>query len=139
MLKAARKYNANLAAIRISVNLQSQLPAWYHLASDMCPLNTAPSKCLLANHSASTVGDMLHILVRLQNHGWTQQHFALPNCPCTNCTHDRSMHCSDPHHCASEALESLHKIYLKLSPLRLGDPHDTLSLTRHCKAQNELV
>ena len=136
MLKAARKHNTNLAAIRISVNLQSQLPAWYHLASDKSPLNTAPSKCLLMHHNASTVSDLLRISSRLRNHGWTQRHFALPNCPCADCSHDRSLCCSNPHHCASEALERLHKIYPKLNPLRLGDPHDNLSLTRHRKAQN---
>ena len=139
MLKAARKHNANLAAIRVSVNLQSQLPAWYHLASDPSPLNTAPSKCLLANHKVSTVGDLLRISTRLRNHGWTQRHFALPNCPCADCTSDRSLHCSNPHLCASEALERLHKIYPKLNPLRLGDPHDNLSLIRHRRTQNELA
>jgi hypothetical protein len=139
MLKAAQKHDANLAAIRVSMNLQSQLPAWYHIASDTRPLNTAPSRCLLANHSASTAGDMLHISARLRNQGWTQQHFTLPNCPCADCTYDRSLDCLDPHHCASEALERLHKIYPKLNPLCLGDPHNTLSLTRHHKAQNELA
>ena len=33
----------------------------------------------------------------------------------------------------------IHKIYPKLNPLRLGDPHDNLSLTRHRKAQNQLA
>ena len=82
---------------------------------------------------------MLRISARLRNQYWTQRHFALPNCPCVDCTNDRSLHCSNPHRCASEALERLHKIYPKLNPLRLGDPHDNLSLTRHRKALNKLA
>ena len=139
MLKAARKHNTNLAAIRVSVNLQSQLPAWYHVSSDKSCMDTAPSRCLLANHLVSTVRDMLRMSARLRNQSQTPQHFALPNCPCTDCTYDRSLQCSSLHHCASEALMRIHKIYPKLNPLCLGDPHDNLSLTGHCKAQNQLA
>lgn len=30
MLKVAKKYNTNLAAIRLSPGVQATLPAWYH-------------------------------------------------------------------------------------------------------------
>jgi len=137
MLKAAKKHNANLAAIRVAINLQSQLPAWYHIASEKSPMTTAASKCLQTKHKVSTIGDMLRTSARLQNQNGPVQHFALPNCPCTDCTHDRSLACRNPYRCATEALTRIHKIYPKLNPLRLGDPHDNLSLTRHRKAQNE--
>lgn len=136
MLKAAKKHKTNLAAIRVSINVQSQLPTWYHLALDPRPITNAASKCLLTKHNTITVADLLCISVRLQNHNEDSLHFALPNYPCTDCNHDRSLECINPHCCTAEALEHIHKLYPKLNPLRLSDPHDNLSLTRHCKAQN---
>ena len=136
MLKAARKYNANLAAIRVSIDLQSQLPAWYHIASIPRPITNTESICLLRNHGNRTVGDMLRTSARLRIQTTLPLHFALLNCPCTDCNHDRSLGCANPHQCASEALLQIHNIFLKLNPLRLGDPHDNLSLTRHRKAHN---
>ena len=137
MLKAARKHNTNLAAIRVSINLQSQLPAWYHIASEPSHMGNSASRCLLTKHKVFTIGDMLRTSARLQNQYGILPHLELANCPCTNCTNDRSLNCRNPHRCAKEALERIHKTYPKLNPLRLGDPHDNLSLTRHRKAQNE--
>ena len=34
MIKVGKKYNLELAAIRLSKSLQEQLPAWYHLAAE---------------------------------------------------------------------------------------------------------
>lgn len=65
MLKAAKKHNTNLAAIRVAINLQSQLPVWYHIASEKCPMGNAASRCLLRKHKASTIGDMLRISARI--------------------------------------------------------------------------
>ena len=136
MLKTARKYKANLAAIRVSFDLQSQLPVWYHLASISRPITDVASRCLLYNHGNKTVGDMLRTSARLHTPNASPWHLALPGCPCSDCQHDRSLGCSDPHHCASEALLRIHNIFPKLNPLRLGDPHDNLSLTRRRKALN---
>ena len=47
MIKVGKKYNLNLATIRLTPNLCSQLPAWYHLAAEPCPMTGIASKCLL--------------------------------------------------------------------------------------------
>jgi hypothetical protein len=65
MLKTVRKYNANLAAIQVSIDLQSQLPVWYHLALVSHPIKDVASRCLLYNHGNKTVGDMLRTSAKL--------------------------------------------------------------------------
>ena len=138
MLKASRKHHANFAAICVSIEVQSQLPAWYHLASDQCPITNTTSKCLLTKHNVATIADLLRILARLCNQNMNIHHFVLPNCPCTACEHNKSLNCINPHWCASEALERIHNIYPKLNPIHLSDSHDNLSLTRHHKARNKI-
>jgi hypothetical protein len=67
MLKTAKKYKANLAAIRLSPELRTHLPAWYHIASKPCPMTNRPSKCLLRHHEVTTVADIMRISARLRN------------------------------------------------------------------------
>ena len=129
MLKAAKKHKTNLAAIRLTIDLQSQLPAWYHMASDPRPITNIASKCLLTTHEVSTIADLLRTSARLRLHPVNTQHIPLQNCPCTECENDRAHGCRNPQGCAAEALERVHRTFPKLNPLRLGDPHDNLSLT----------
>lgn len=138
MLKAAKKHKTNLAAIRLTIDLQSQLPAWYHMASDPRPITNIASKCLLTTHEVSTIADLLRTSARLRLHPVNTQHIPLQNCPCTECENDRARGCRNPQGCAAEALERVHRTFPKLNPLRLGDPHDNLSLTPRRKAQNTL-
>ena len=137
MLQTARIYNTNLAAIRMSIELRAQLPAWYHMASDSSPITNTASKCLLDRHGVSTIADMLRTSDRLRNQNTNAQHLALPNCPCSDCVNDRTLGCHNPHQCANKALLRIHRTYPKLNPLRLGDPHDNLSLTKRRKSQND--
>jgi hypothetical protein len=139
MTKAARKYHANLAAIRLTPALRTQLPAWYHVASKPRPMTNRPSKCLLQRHSVNIVADLMRMSARLRNEPQNSPHTPTHNCNCCDCSQDRQSGCRDPHACATEALHRLHAIYPKLNPLLLGDPHDNLSLTRNRKARNELA
>jgi hypothetical protein len=88
MLKTGKKYNTNLAAIRLSVELRSQLPAWYHLGSNNRPITNSASKCLLTKHGNSTIADMLRSSARLRNGNANAPHSPLHNCPCTDCETD---------------------------------------------------
>jgi len=47
MIKTAKKYQAHLAAIRLSPQLHTQLPAWYHPYANPRSMATAPARCLL--------------------------------------------------------------------------------------------
>ena len=134
MLRVADKYDAKLAAILLSPELRSQLPAWYHIASTPRPITNKPSKCLLKRHAISIVADLLHTSERLRGNHPTHR----PNeiCTCEDCIIDRTHGCQNPHACATEALTRIHLIFPKLDPLRLGDPHDNLSLTKQRKTQN---
>jgi hypothetical protein len=59
MTAAARKYNANLAAIRLTSRLKAMLLAWYHMAADPRPITNVESQCLLNNHETSKVADLI--------------------------------------------------------------------------------
>ena len=134
MTKAAKKYHANLAAIRLTPALRTRLLAWYHVASKPCPMTNRPSKCLLQRHKVNIVADLMQMSARLRNEPQNPPHTPTSTCNCRDCAQDCQSGCHDPHTCATEALHCLHSIYPKLDPLLLGDPHDNLSLTRHRKA-----
>jgi hypothetical protein len=61
MLKAAQKYNVNLAAIRLEPHLKAQLPAWRHLEAVTHSTNNNPTKCLIHRHEVKTIADLLRI------------------------------------------------------------------------------
>jgi len=65
MLKTARKYNANLATIKMTPSLLSQLPAWYHPFAEQKPLNNNRIKCLLQKHKVAQVADLVKISARI--------------------------------------------------------------------------
>jgi ribonuclease HI len=137
MLKAAKKHNTNLAAIRLSPNLRAQLPAWYHMAMEKRPLTTTTAKCLLTTHRNTTVADLISTSARLHDPERLIPHIPNPQCPCTDCINDRSKHCLDPHACAIEAQARIHLIPPKLNPLEPGDNHGNLSLTPSKKERNQ--
>ncbi|KAH8982373.1 hypothetical protein EDB92DRAFT_1769350, partial [Lactarius akahatsu] len=136
MLKAAKKYGACLAAIRLSSTVRASLPAWYHLKSKLRPLNNRQSKCLLRKHNVKTVTDLVKISARICLRSPTTPHTVSPRCACEDCILDRINGCNHPHECVEEALTRVHNIIPRLNPINLGDPHDNLSLTRHRKRQN---
>lgn len=134
MLKVARKYDTNLAAICMTAALRAQLPAWYHPAANTHPINNRKAKCLHEKHGALSVADLLTISTRVKNTNQTIQHRNSPRCLCTACVDDRLQGCEDPSACATKAA---HKTHPKYNPLRPGDPHDNLSPTSTRKNRNE--
>ena len=137
MLKVARKYNTNLAAIRLNPRLRAQLPAWYHLMADPRPITNTASKCLLNTHRITKVADLIQMSSRVREEGADAFHDPTPQCVCRDCIRDRLDGCRNPHACASEALTRIQRIAPKLNPLLPNDHHDDLSLTRHRKQRNE--
>jgi len=137
MLKVTKKYNANLATIRMTATLRAQLPAWYHPATDTAPMNNRKAKCLAEKHGVLTVADLLTVSMRMRNPKQAIPHWNNPYCPCIACIDDRLQGCTNPSACASEAHTRTHKTYPKYNPLHPGDPHDNLSLTSTRKIRNE--
>ena len=59
MLRVAKKFRTNLAAIRLSPKVRAALLAWYHPGAAPQPLTTVNAKCMLKNHKAKTVADLI--------------------------------------------------------------------------------
>lgn len=61
MLKAGKKYNIAFDAIRLSPNLQCQMPIWFHMGGTPKLAknnNIRSATCLHHTHKVRTVGDM---------------------------------------------------------------------------------
>ena len=128
MINTAKKYNTNLAALRIAPNINAQLPAWYHVRAAPRPLSNIPSKCLLKKHDISTVADLIRTSKKVQP---DQNGPHTPNltCTCIDCVRDRLKGCRNPHECAKEALARVTAIAPKFNPLLGMSERDNFSLT----------
>ena len=136
MLHVAKKYRTNLTAIRLTPHICSQLPAWYHPFAKTTPLTTSTARCLLKKHSVSTVADLVSMSARLRTLRQLLPHIPDPLCTCTDCSHDRTNGCRNPHACATDAMARTHQIAPKWNPLEIGETHDNLSLSPARKARN---
>jgi len=136
MLKTARRYNVNLAAIKMTPHLLAQLPVWYHLAAKQKFLNNARVKCLMGKHDVAKVADLVRTSACLCHPTQFQTHQKNKNCTCQECTADRTLGCTNPHKCAMEALTRLSLIHPKYDLMK-QEPPDSMSLTRTWKLLNE--
>ena len=136
MLQVARKYHTHLAAIRLSPQLRTQLPAWYHPLTTHHPMTTAPAKCLLRRHNITLVIDLLNTADRIHTPRPERPHQPTPTCECLDCDRDRHEGCTNPHQCANEALIRICLIEPKMNPLTPASQHGNFSLTPHRKAAN---
>ena len=134
MINTARKYNTNLEALRIAPKISARLPAWYHIKANPLPLTSIPAKCLLRNHQAKTVADLIQTSTKAQP---AQINVHIPNlaCTCVECARDRLKGCRNPHECTKEALSRINEIAPKFNPLIGLSQCDDLSLMPTCKAQ----
>jgi ribonuclease HI len=137
MLKTARKYGTNLAAIRISPHLKKQLPAFYHLLAAHRTTNNRQSKCLLEKHEVNTVADLMRTAARLE-HNNESEHRNSPFCICPPCKADQERGCYNPHDCALEAQARIHQIQPKLNPGQ-REQQDNLSLTVNRRRRNKVA
>ena len=71
MLKAAKTYNVNLAAIKMTARVKAQLPAWHHLGSENRPINNNAARCLIHKHGTKTIADLIRASARLRRQGPT--------------------------------------------------------------------
>ena len=136
MIKVAKKYNTELAAIRLAPNLRALLPAWYHMASDPRPLTNIASKCLLRNHSVVSVADLIRVSARIRTPNPLHQQDL--RCICPDCVGDRIHGCRQPQMCAQEAADRLNAIAPKFNPLK-RENHGNFSLTRRRTERNEIA
>jgi len=136
MLKTTRRYNVNLAAMKMTPHLLAQLPAWYHLATEQKSLNNARAKCLMRKHDVAKVADLVRMSARLRHPTQFQTHRKNKNCTCQECMADRTLGCTNPHKCAIEALARLSLIHPKYDPMK-QEPPDGMSLMRTRKLLNE--
>ncbi|KAH9049818.1 hypothetical protein EDB83DRAFT_2226819 [Lactarius deliciosus] len=135
MLKIAKKYNTNLAAIRLSATIKSMLAAWYHPGAPPRPLTSVASKCLLNKHKITTIAELIKSANKILERNRSQDHIPSPACICRECVRDRLDGCRNPHACTEEAHSRLSKIAPKYNPLKIT-VHDNLSLTHRRIAQN---
>jgi ribonuclease HI len=136
MLKVAKKYKTNLAALCLTPQLNAQLPAWYHIAATHRLMQGAATKCLIRKHKAVTVADFLKISSRIRN-APAEEHRPTPYCCCRDCNVDRLLNSLNPHDCATEATIRLQQINPKWNPLTNHPANDNLSLTPSRKVRNE--
>ena len=128
MISTAKKYNVNLAALRIAPHISARLPAWYHAKAAPRSLNNIPSKCLLRRHNIKTVTDLIRTSARARPNP-NQHHVPNLTCTCVECAKDRLMGCRTPHECAQEALTRIEGIAPEYNPMLGLDQRDNFSLT----------
>ena len=136
MLKVAKAYGTNLAAICLSPSVRSALPAWYHPGAAPRPLTNVNAKCMLKNHGAKTVTDLIKMSNKIRQCRQDETHVASPIYICMECVQDRRNGCRNLQACAEEAVRRLDDIAPKYNPLTLKHHDETLSLTPNRKAKN---
>jgi hypothetical protein len=141
MLKTAKKYNTTIDALRLTKQLCTQLPAWYHISSNAQIIRSPTAKCLLNNHKMTTVADLIKTSACIRNPNANQNppHQQITYCYCKDCCDNRTNGCSNPHACAQEAQTRLEQITPKLNPLSPGNEHGNHSLTGRQKRRNEVA
>jgi ribonuclease HI len=135
MLKVAKEYNVNLAAVKLSPRQRQELPAWYRIDEELKAVRSRAAKCLLEKHQVSSVVDLIKESKRLTNQQQATHHPS-PFCQCLDCRANREKGCYNPHACATEAQTRIRQISPKLNPFGPENPNDGLSLTPSRKAKN---
>ncbi|KAH9052360.1 hypothetical protein EDB87DRAFT_1538618, partial [Lactarius vividus] len=101
MLKMAKKYNTNLAAIHLSPALRVKLPTWYHPGGAPHPLMSVAAKCLLTCHSVKTIADLIKLACKIRSNNAAASHVPSQVCTCLDCVQDRLRGCKNPHACTT--------------------------------------
>ena len=128
MLDIAKKHDTNLAVIRLSPRVRPNLPAWYHPGAITRPITNVKAKCILKNHMAKSVADMIQIGKKLRVRMRGTTHTPTQACICIGCVQDRQKGCKNPHACTVEAETHLNDIAPKYNPLA-QEQHGNLSLS----------
>jgi hypothetical protein len=121
MLSIAKTYETNLTAIRLSPKVRANLPAWYHPGAATRPLTNVKAKCLLKNHTAKSITDLIKTTKKLCIHTNNINHSPAQTCNCIDGIHDRLKGCKNPHACAVEAELCLNDLAPKYNLLAISD------------------
>ncbi|KAJ6632292.1 hypothetical protein B0H10DRAFT_1717603, partial [Mycena sp. CBHHK59/15] len=118
MVKCANKHRISFETVNPSPELLKQMPLWHHPGEDEGKRQENNSKkavCMRAKHAASTMGDALEMVRRLDNPLHAGR--ATCMCECDDCDVDRTENgCEDPHACATKAKSSMGQICPKWIP-----------------------
>ena len=82
MIKVAKKFNTNFAAIRLTPQLSAQLLAWYHLSIEPRAINTVAAKCLMEKHRTHTIAELIRASTRVWNPNLNDPHRPTTYCQC---------------------------------------------------------
>ncbi|KAH9851556.1 hypothetical protein C2E23DRAFT_706998, partial [Lenzites betulinus] len=138
MVRAAKKYNVRVEAVRPTEALKREMPIWYHIGvvSDRVVENSPARRCLRLKHKVITVADCERVAKRLAA---GSEHVARNGCECRDCHHDRTeLGCDAPHRCAKSARTAVNKLNEKWKPCR-RPLNDGLSLTPSRRQANTMV
>jgi hypothetical protein len=129
MIKVAKKFNTNLAVIRIMPQLSAQLPAWYHLSAEPRAINTATAKCLIEKHQTYMVAELMGASARIRSPSQDDLHRPSTYCLCRPCKVDREKDCINPNECTLEAKRRIELIPPKLNPMHQSSAKRNLVTT----------
>jgi len=115
MLKVARKYNAGIDVINVSLKTKKEMPIWHHIAAtDNYGWNKKAARTLRNNHKVKTVGDITNI-INTPNNNWG---------------------CVNHHKCIDMANTLLGKVTAKFNPNKENPNKDNLDHTPRRKNKN---
>jgi len=98
--------------------VKTQLPAWYHIASENRPINNNAARCLIHKHGTKTITDLLRVSNRLRAQGQNNPHRPSNFCRCR---------------------DRINTTFPKLNPLAHDNRHGNFSLTPARKRQNSIA
>jgi exonuclease III len=124
MLKTAQTYGANFNAIKLSEDLQGDMPAWLHLGAMPRAYHALKTACLREHHKVATMRELLKLATRHRTPG----HWNDARCKCAECQSDKTSGCQRPWKCSKNADEILEKIHKNFN-LSNSAPKDNLTHT----------
>jgi hypothetical protein len=80
MLEASRNHNINLAVMRISHEIQNEMPAWLQIGSRPNLINNRVANCLLKKHKVKMIADLMKTSTRIREN--KNDHRQINFCTC---------------------------------------------------------
>ncbi|KAH9832282.1 uncharacterized protein C8Q71DRAFT_679175, partial [Rhodofomes roseus] len=137
MMKVAKSHNTSLNAIKLSDELKSTLPIWYHISASKRLRrldNTSLSKCLRNIHIIKSVADIVNMAKH--THLITGLSDDSSQCSCPKCSDAYKKGCKHPLSCCEAAGRLLHSLDPKWMP-GTNPANDGLTLTTKRRDDNQ--
>ena len=132
IIKTAKAARLTFAPLRLSKQLKTQMPAWFHLGAPPKAYHKLKDKCLKLHHKIGKVKNLRSLAKRLRPGA---PHQVDRDCPCTDCERDKTKGCENPHKCAVTAAALVVGLAQKLNPA-VPRQTDGLSLTHRRLEKN---